>query len=277
MSAPVIHPLADMVDAFAAHTAIDADERAALLGLPYSVRTFEPGSYLVREGDTSDQCRVVLTGFAVRHKCSGEGLRQIVSMHTHSDLLGLHHLYIDTADHNIQTLTRCNIAAISTKALRELILKYPTVGVALLTYTMLEASRYQEWILNVGRRDARTRVAHLLCELAIRLDVPDLPPGQEYELPMTQEELGDAVGLTSVHINRTLRALAEDGLIVRDKRTLKFPDWKRLIKAGCNACHLIAQFHQEVFNVHGDHDLVLDHQRPPHLRTPAHDFKSLAR
>ena len=230
MSAPGIHPLANMIDAFTVHTAIDAEERAVLLGLPYSVRTFDPSSYLVREGDTSDQCSVVLTGFVVGHKISGEGLRQVVSIHTRGDVLGLHHLYIDTADHNIQTLTRCTIAAISTNALRELASRYPTVGVALITYTLVEASRYRESVLNVGRRDARTRVAHLLCELAVRLDVSGLPPGQGYELPMTQEELGDAVGLTPVHVNRTLRSLVEDGLVVRDKRNLKFPDWDRLIK-----------------------------------------------
>ncbi|MEG3085667.1 Crp/Fnr family transcriptional regulator [Sphingomonas sp. PB2P12] len=230
MSEPVIHPLKDMVDAFAAHTTFDAEDRAALFGLPYSVRTFDAGSYLVREGDMSDQCRVILAGFVVRQKFSGEGLRQIVSTHTPGDVLGLHHLYIDTADHNIQTLTRCNIAAISTKALRELALRYPTVGAALFTYTLLEAARYRESMLNVGRRDARTRVAHLLCELAVRLDVPGLPPGQGYELPMTQEELGDAVGLTPVHVNRTLRSLVEDGLVVKDKRILKFPNWDRLVE-----------------------------------------------
>ena len=232
MSAPGIHPLAAMIDAFSVHTAICNEERAAFLDSPYSIRTFDPGSYLVREGDTSDQCRIVITGFAVRHKISGEGLRQIGSIHTNGDVLGLHHLYIGTADHNIQTLTRCTIAAIPTKALRELSSRYSTVGDALFSYTLLEASRYRESMLNVGRRDARTRLAHLLCELAVRLDVSGLPPGQGYELPMTQEELGDTVGLTPVHVNRTLRALVEDGLIVRDKRGLKFPDWARLIEAG---------------------------------------------
>ncbi|MEG3162897.1 Crp/Fnr family transcriptional regulator [Sphingomonas sp. LB2R24] len=239
MSAAVIHPLADMVDAFAVHTTLDVEDRAALLGLPYSVRSFEPGSYLVREGDTSDQCRFMIEGFAVRHKINGEGLRQIVSIHTHGDLLGLHHMFIDTADHNIQTLTQCGIATVSTKALRDLVLRCPTVGTALFTYTLLEASRYRESMLNVGRRDARARVAHLFCEIAVRLDAPSLPPGQRYELPMTQEDLGDAVGLTPVHVNRTLRALVEDGLIVRDKRFLIFPDWDRLIKAADFNCRYL--------------------------------------
>jgi CRP-like cAMP-binding protein len=106
------------------------------------------------------------------------------------------------------------------------------VGHAILVKILVEASIFREWVLNVGRRDSMTRVAHLLCELGVRLDAEGLAENYGYDLPMTQEQLADAVGLTPVHINRTLKALEAEGLIVRSKRSVSFPDWKRLRLVG---------------------------------------------
>ena len=113
-------------------------------------------------------------------------------------------------------------------AFRDLALSHPGVNQAILTNILVEASIFREWIVNVGRRDARRRIAHLLCEFAIRLDKQGIGAGQDYQLPMSQEQLADAVGLTSVHVNRTLKALEQDGLITRDKRRLSFPRWEAL-------------------------------------------------
>jgi len=85
-------------------------------------------------------------------------------------------------------------------------------------------------VLNIGRRDARTRIAHLLCEFALRLELADLGKQTAYELPITQEQLADAVALTSVHVNRTLMKLEQDGLITRTKRVISIVDWKALVK-----------------------------------------------
>jgi CRP-like cAMP-binding protein len=106
------------------------------------------------------------------------------------------------------------------------------VGHAILVKILVEASIFREWVLNVGRRDAKTRVSHLLCELAVRLDAEGLADHYSYELPMTQEQLADAVGLTPVHVNRTLKALEAEGLIVRSKKSVSFPDLMRLRSAG---------------------------------------------
>lgn len=94
--------------------------------------------------------------------------------------------------------------------------------------TLAEGSIFREWIANIGRRDARSRVAHLLCEIAVRLQSAGLITGNRYELPMTQEQLGDATGLTPVHVNRTLQKLHGDGLITRDKRSITIENWKAL-------------------------------------------------
>ncbi|MEG8024691.1 cyclic nucleotide-binding domain-containing protein [Sphingomonas aurantiaca] len=89
------------------------------MALPYTLRVYEPSSYLVREGDAPEQCAVLLSGFAYRQKQTGSGMRQIVSLHIPGEPLDFQHLFLDVADHNVQTLTRAEIATISRVALRE--------------------------------------------------------------------------------------------------------------------------------------------------------------
>jgi len=93
---------------------------------------------------------------------------------------------------------------------------------------LIETSMLREWLLNIGQRDARARIAHFLCELTVRIGGSSESMDRSFELPMTQEQLGDALGLTPVHINRTLKALARDGLIARDGKNIRFPDWSRI-------------------------------------------------
>jgi CRP-like cAMP-binding protein len=117
-------------------------------------------------------------------------------------------------------------------ALLELAARRPTVGRAMWHDTMIDSSIFREWVVNVGRRDSVTRIAHLLCEIAVRLGVGTLPPDQSFLLPLTQEQLADATGLTSVHTNRVLQGLRRDGLISLSTRSLKILDWRRLCEVG---------------------------------------------
>lgn len=220
--------LSRMVDKLATQARLSDDDRAALLDLPHVLRSFDSGSALVREGDVPGGCGVLVAGFAYRHKISSEGRRQIVSIHIPGDILDLQHLYLDVADHNVQTLTECKIATIQCDALRALAHDRPSINHAFFVNVLVESSIYREWLLNIGRRDARARTAHFLCEFATRLDTQGMYPGQPYELPMTQEQLGDALGLTAVHVNRVLKSLTSDGLIVRIRRGISFPSWSLL-------------------------------------------------
>lgn len=222
-------PLVGMLDTFAKHVPISLEDGAALLELAYVSRTFEAGDYLVREGSTPDHCGMLVSGLVSRHKISGDGLRQIVSIHVPGEVFGLQQLYIETADHNVQTLTKCELILIPRDALRLIAANRPAVAHAIFATVLVELSIAREWMLNIGRHDARTRIAHLLCELAVRLDRLGLQPGQAYELPMTQEQLGDAVGLTAVHINRTLKGLVRDGLVGHNRRGVTIPNWQSLI------------------------------------------------
>jgi CRP-like cAMP-binding protein len=135
-------------------------------------------------------------------------------------------------EHNAQALTCVEVAVIPAQAIGELLNSRPSVARALWIETLIHASIQREWTVNVGRRDARTRIAHLLCELGIRQEAAGLADRDRYVLPLTQEQLADATGLTAVHVNRVLQGLAGDGLITREKRSLTMRDWHRLADTG---------------------------------------------
>ncbi|MEZ2410643.1 Crp/Fnr family transcriptional regulator [Bosea sp. RCC_152_1] len=207
---------------------LEERDRKAVLALPSRIQTIEPNIYLVREGDRPDHSCVLLRGFALRHKATEAGERQIISFHLDGDFLDLEGSLLNIADHNVQTLTRCEIAFIPRSAMRDLIASHAKVGMALWVDTLIDASIYREWVVNVGKREGFQRVAHLLCEFGRRLEVAGLATTRGYDLPMTQEQLADATGMSLVHVNRVLKKLAEMNLIERKKRFVSIPDWERL-------------------------------------------------
>lgn len=211
---------------------LSGDDRAAILSLPYKLRSVPPGTHLLRDGDRPDHVTALLSGFAYLHKLTGEGARQIVSIHIAGDIVDLHNSLLHASDHNIQTLSAAEVASIPSQALRDLTLSHPMAGRALWISTLIDAAIYREWVVNVGRRDALTRIAHLLCELALRLEVAGLAESGSFDLPMTQEQLADATGLTAVHVNRVLKKLGEDGVIERDGRSIRIADWRQIARVG---------------------------------------------
>ena len=222
------HVLEPLIRNLTQRAVLDDDDVQAILALPYTLRTLEPGAYTVREADPPTMCAVLLSGFAYRQKIGGDGARQIVAINIAGEALDFQNIHLDVADHSVQMLTRGQVAWVARADFQAIARARPNVGHAILVKILVEAAIAREWIFNVGRRDARSRAAHLLCELAVRLDAEGLAGEYGYELPMTQEQLGDALGLTSVHVNRTLKSLEADGLIVRSKRSVQFPDWQKL-------------------------------------------------
>jgi len=210
------------------HSVLSAEDRQSLLALPYRLRRLDLGSYLVREGDEPTHCSVLISGYAFRQKLTGAGARQILAVCLPGDAVDLQNIFLDVSDHSVQLLTRCDVADVPREALQELALTRPAIGTAIIAFTLVEASILREWVVNVGRRDARARVAHILCEFAVRLEARELATGEGFELPMTQEQLADATGLTPVHVNRVLMGLARDGLIERHRRSVAIPDWEAL-------------------------------------------------
>jgi CRP-like cAMP-binding protein len=207
-------------------------DRQAIRALPYTHRRVAAGGHIVRDGDRPEHCALILSGFAYRYKITGEGARQIISIHMASEFVDLQHTFLGVADTSVQTLTESEIALIPRGAIQELALTRPAVGKALWIDTLIDSSIFREWVVNLGRRNSRARVAHILCEFSLRLEAAGLARDHCYQLPMTQEQLADAVGLTSVHVNRVLKQLAEEGLISREKRNITIEDWLRLRDVG---------------------------------------------
>ena len=206
---------------------LDAD-RQAIRSLPYTLKSLAPGSYVVREGEPPLGCGVLVSGFAYRQKLTGDGGRQILSIHIPGEALDFQNIFLNVADHSVQMLTRGHVALVPRAEIQKVVRSSAAIGHAILLNILVDASIFREWILNVGRRDAKSRLAHVLCELAVRLDVHGLAEDMGYHLPMTQAELADALGLTPVHLNRVIRSLEADGLIKRSKREISFPDWDRM-------------------------------------------------
>jgi CRP-like cAMP-binding protein len=210
----------------------EACDREALLALPHDVKKLEAGACIVREGDKPTRACVMISGFSYRHKIVADGARQILALHMPGDLVDLQNSFLGIADHNVQTLTPCEVAFIPHEALERIAFERPAIGAALWHDTLVDGSIFREWIANVGRRDARTRLAHVLCEFALRLEAAGLGDHTNWELPMTQEQLADVVGLTAVHVNRTLKTLDRERLIKRTKRAVVVANWKALAAAG---------------------------------------------
>lgn len=225
--------LEPLVSKLAYRVQLDAADRAAILALPFTVKLIERHHYVVREHDVATHSCLMLSGYSIRSKTVASGNRQIVSVHMKGEMVDLQNSLLERADHSVQMLTPSKVAMIPREAVIKLAMDRPIVARAMWVDTLVDASIFREWIANVGRRDARTRISHLLCEFALRLKVAGIGEETLYELPMTQEQLGDATGLTSVHVNRTIKALEADGLIERtDPRSIQIGDWRRLAAAG---------------------------------------------
>jgi len=227
------NPLELMVRKLELWHPLSAEERAAVLALPFTRRQLNAHDHIVWEGDRPQHTCLLLSGYAFRHKVAGNGGRQILSIHIKGDLVDLQNSMLGTADHNVQMLTACEVALIPFEMILDLTFQMPNIGMAMWYETLVEASIFREWILNIGRRDAHARIGHLLCEFAVRLEVAELGIQTDYELPITQEQLADAVSLTAVHVNRTLKKFEGDGLISRQSScAVTIGDWNKLAHAG---------------------------------------------
>jgi CRP-like cAMP-binding protein len=238
-SAKVAHILDRMVRKFEMRANLDETDRAALYRLPFEIRDVPANRYIAREGDRPPGATLIISGLAYRHKVTVDGARQILSVHIPGDFVDLEGSLLRIADHNVQSLTQCEIAIVPRAALVRLIEQHAKLAHAMWVDTLIDGSIFREWIVNVGRRDARAGMCHLLCEFARRLKAAGMAEDGGYELPMTQEQLADALGITPVHVNRVLRDLDREGLIVRNKRFLRVPSWEALRKvAGFNENYL---------------------------------------
>ena len=211
---------------------LSEDERQSLENLPMRVTAIKADQDIVREGDRPSRCGLLLSGFACTYKVTAQGKRQIVSFNIPGDISDLQSLHLKVLDSSISTMSPCRVGFITREALRDLCIRHPRIAAALWRGTLIDAAVFREWVVNVGRREGTSRVAHVLCELLVRLRAVGLVEDHACDLPITQTEFADAVGFTTVHVNRILQQLRNDGLIELKGERLFVPDWERLKQTG---------------------------------------------
>jgi CRP-like cAMP-binding protein len=227
---------------------LSVDDRLAILQLPMRLRRLDAGAYIVREGDVPKHCVILIDGFAIRQKLTGQGARQILALCIPGDAIDFQNMFLDISDHAVQMLTRSIVAEVPREAFQEIVMTRPAIGAAVIHSTLIESSILREWVVNVGRRNARARIAHILCEFAVRLEARGLASGEGFELPMTQEQLADATSLTPIHVNRVLKTLQAEGLISRQRRRIEFDDWRALQE--------VADFNRRYLHVTSEDEVV---------------------
>lgn len=232
MSDPDLEAFAPLLRRWARRVALSDADRKAVTEVRHTLKSFARDAYLVREGEPTSSCHLLLSGFAYRQKLVSNGSRQIISFHIPGEFVDLQDVLLSVADHNVQSLSRCEVALIPRVELLDLMNDNPRVARAIWLDTLIDSSIFREWVVNVGRRNAKSRIAHLLCELVLRLRAAGLCDHGACDFPLTQEQLADATGLTAVHTNRTLKALREEGLISMKTNRLTVLDWDRLADVG---------------------------------------------
>jgi CRP-like cAMP-binding protein len=211
---------------------LDAADIQAIERLPILTRELPAQTAICREGERPAHCCLLIAGFACRSKTLDLGKRQILSIDIAGDIPNLESLHLDVMDHDLTTLGRCTVGLIAHESLRALTRERPSIAAALWRDTLIDAAMFREWIVNVGRRSAASRLAHLLTEIGKRLAALGLAERDHFELPMTQLDLADALGLSPVHVNRVLQELRHAGLLEMRKYVVTLRDLPGLTKLG---------------------------------------------
>jgi CRP-like cAMP-binding protein len=209
---------------------LSVDDRSALAALYKDPREMGARRNIIREGERPDHVHLMIEGWAARYKLLADGTRQITAFLIPGDFCDVHVTILGEMDHSIITLTRAKVAYIPRSEM-DALTERPGLVKAFWWATLVDEAVLRSWIVNVGRRDAFEAIGHLMCELYVRMKNIGLTDDHCFELPLTQEEIGDALGLTSVHVNRVLQRLRSDDLISFRHGLLTILDYRRLEKA----------------------------------------------
>ncbi|MEA3047405.1 MAG: hypothetical protein QOJ53_1737 [Sphingomonadales bacterium] len=192
---------------------LSAEEEAALRALPEIIKEVPADKTIIRAGEALNDSTLLLEGLMCRYKDLKNGSRQISELHVAGDFVDLHSFTLKRLDHNIMTLTCCRVATVPHARLKRITEEFPHLTRILWFSTNLDAAIHREWVLSLGRRTALARLAHFFCELHVRLGIVGLTDGLSFRLDLTQVDIAECLGLTSIHVNRTLKVLREQGLV----------------------------------------------------------------
>lgn len=217
------------LDRLTSRSVLTEEEQQAVLHLAGHAEQVNSNRDFVPLGERVDHVSLVVAGIVGRFDQNGEGRRQITAMHIPGDICDLHSVVQPQATSALQALSVATILRVPHSAIRSAAARYPALAEAFWRDCTVDAAILAEWVVNVGRRNAKTRVAHLLCEMASRLRAHTGENDFVFDLPVTQAQLAEATALTAVHVNRTLQSLRADGLVEWHQRVVRLPRWDALV------------------------------------------------
>jgi CRP-like cAMP-binding protein len=225
-------PYSRLIRRLEATSTLSMQDRQRIAELPMTVRSLNSHQHIAVEGDHPTHSVLVLDGFLYRHKMANATRRQIVSFHVPGDIPDLHSLHIGRIDHNLSALGTAVVAYLPHASLRPLLNSSPGLVHALWRETLVDAAIFRAWVINLGQRDAIARVAHVVCELTLRLQAVDLARDLCIPIPWTQVDVSDACGISTVHANRVIQELRRMRLVAWDAKRVRILDWKGLVRIG---------------------------------------------
>jgi CRP-like cAMP-binding protein len=224
--------LQPFLDKLVSRSNVGSAEQQAILELPAYPSQVQTNRDFVRIGERVHHACFVVAGLVGRFGQNRNGNRQITAVHIPTDMVDLHSVVAPDACSALQALSVTTILRVPHEALRDAARRYPAIAEAFWRECVVDAAVLAEWVVNVGRRDAKSRIAHLLCEVACRMEGAGEKVGFDFPFPATQTHMADMTGLTSVHVNRSLRALRAENIVDVRHRTIHILDWKRLAAIG---------------------------------------------
>ncbi|MCA6122038.1 Crp/Fnr family transcriptional regulator [Bradyrhizobium sp. WSM 1704] len=225
-------PVEMMIRKLRLHSELPNENIEALRSIVTPVKNMPEDSVIVREGDLSTQCCVIMSGFAYRSKVSETGKRQILSFHIAGDMPDLQGLPLKLMDHDLTTLSPAQVGFINHEALERVLVSRPALARALWRETLVDASLFRQWIVNLGTRSAAGRMAYLIAELRQRLGAMGLVANEQFDFPITQSKLADALGLSVVHVNRVLQTFRAEGVLDLRRSVVTLGDLEKIIELG---------------------------------------------
>lgn len=220
-------------------TSLSGEEQQAIRSLPVMLEDLPAQHDIAREGDRPTRCVLVGSGWLCRHKATDSGKRQILSLHITGDMPDLQSLLLHQMDHSLSTIAPSKVAFIRHDHLNELHRRNPELARKMWRETLVDAAAYREWLLGIGRRSAEEQMAHLFCEMLLRQHAIGLSEDHSCEMPLSQGDLADALGLSLVHVNRTLQSLRGTGFVSLARGRLTVHDWDGLQElSGFDATYL---------------------------------------
>jgi CRP-like cAMP-binding protein len=212
------------------HDVLLAEEQSALSAMITQTAIFETGQDIVVQGSRPTHSTLMLEGVAARYKILEDGSRQITALHIGGDFVDLHAFLLKTMDHGVLAMSPVRVAFAQHADLKSITETMPHLTRLLWLDTLVDGAVHREWIVAMGRRSKKSHLAHLICELYVRLNVVGMVENSSFKLSLSQAEMADVLGLSLVHLNKTLQLLRKEGAVRWENKTIVVLDWGRLVQ-----------------------------------------------